>query len=162
MEFLGAKAPLVQLKKPAPMSVQPAQPNRNQAHNPRVAPIPAPSKKERKQLARRAEHHFSPKPLSLRELSPVKATLATVAFSMLFFAVFGEDAINQANRKHKRLNGAQIEDHLIAVRHLSRPMPWTTHGSATQAEVASDSQATIESFTTVSDLLTHLDALPSE
>lgn len=162
MEFLGAKAPLVQLKKPAPMSVQPAQPNRNQAHNPRVAPIPAPSKKERKQLARRAEHHFSPKPLSLRTLSPTKATLATVAFSMLFFTVFGEDAINQANRKHKRLNGAQIEDHLIAVRHLSRPMPWATNGSATGAEAASGPDATIQSLTTVSELLAHLDALPSE
>lgn len=144
------------------MSVQPAQPNRNQAHNPRVAPIPAPSKKERKQLARRAEHHFSPKPLSLRELSPVKATLATVAFSMLFFTVFGEDAINQANRKHKRLNGAQIEDHLIAIHHLSRPMPWTTHGPATRAEAASGPNVTIQSLTSVSELLAHLDALPSE
>ena len=162
MEFLGAKAPLVQLKKPAPMSVQPAQPNRNQAHNPRVAPIPAPLKKGSKQLSRSAEHHFSPKPLKLRGLSPTKATLATVAFSMLFFTVFGEDAINQANRKHKRLNGAQIEDHLIAVRHLSRPMPWTTNGSATQTKAALGPNATIQSLTTVSELLAHLDALPSE
>ena len=138
------------------MSVQPAQPNRNHAHNPRVAPIPAP-----KQLSRSAEHHFSPKPLKLRGLSPTKATLATVAFSMLFFTVFGEDAINQANR-HKRLNGAQIEDHLIAVRHLSRPMPWTTHEPATQAEAALGPNATIQSLTTVSELLAHLDALPSE
>lgn len=144
------------------MSVQPAQPNRNQAHNPRVAPIPAPSKKERKQLARRAENHFSPRPLSLRRLSPTKATLATVAFSMLFFTVFGEDAINQANRKFKRLNGAQIEDHLIAIRHLSRPMPWTTHEPATGAEAASGPKATIQSLTTVSELLAHLDELPSE
>ena len=162
MEFLGAKPPFVQLKKPAPMSVQPAQPNRNQAHNPRVAPIPAPSKERSKQLSRSAEHHFSPKPLKLRGLSPTKATLATVAFSMLFFTVFGEDAINQANRKHKRLNGAQIEDHLIAIHHLSRPMPWTTNGSATGAEVASGPNATIQSLTTVSELLAHLDALPSE
>ena len=144
------------------MSVQPAQPNRNQAHNPRVAPIPAPSKERSKQLSRRAEHHFSPTPLKLRGLSPTKATLATVAFSMLFFTVFGEDAINQANRKHKRLNGAQIEDHLIAVRHLSRPMPWTTHEPATQAEVALGPNATIQSLTTVSELLAHLDELPSE
>ena len=144
------------------MSVQPAQPNRNQAHNPRVAPIPAPLKKGSKQLSRSAEHHFSPKPLSLRGLSPTKATLATVAFSMLFFTVFGEDAINQANRKYKRLNGAQIEDHLIAVRHLSRPMPWTIHEPATQAEAALGPNATIQSLTTVSELLAHLDALPSE
>ena len=162
MEFLGAKAPLVQLKKPGPMSVQPAQPNRNQAHNPRVAPIPALLKKGSKQLARRAEHHFSPRPLSLRRLSPTKATLATVAFSMLFFTVFGEDAINQANRKFKRLSGAQIEDHLMTVRHLSRPMPWTTPEPATKAEGPSDPRATIQSLTTVSELLAHLDALPSE
>ena len=144
------------------MSVQPAQPNRNQAHNPRVAPIPAPLKKRSKQLSRSAEHHFSPKPLKLRGLSPAKATLATVAFAMLFFTVFGEDAISQANRKHKRLNGAQIEDHLIAVRHLSRPMPWTTHKPATQAEAALGPNATIQSLTTVSELLAHMEALPSE
>ncbi|MEE2919905.1 MAG: hypothetical protein VYA72_06875 [Bacteroidota bacterium] len=144
------------------MSVQPAQPNRNKSHNPRVAPIPAPSKKRSKQLSRSAEHHFSPKPITLRGLSPTRATLATVAFSMLFFTVFGEDAINQANRKHKRLNGAQIEDHLIAVRHLSRPMLWTTHEPATQAEAALGPNATIQSLTTVSELLAHMDALPSE
>lgn len=144
------------------MSVQPAQPNRNQAHNPRVAPIPAPSKKERKPQIRSAENHFSPKPLPLRVLSPTKATLATMVFSLLFFTVFGEDSVNQANRKFKRLNGAQVEDHLMTVRHLSRPMPWTTPEPATKAEGPSDPRATIQSLTTVSELLAHLDALPSE
>jgi len=42
----------------------------------------------------------------------------------VFFAIFGEDAANQTNRRLRRLNTAQMIDLHILIKHLNSPLPW--------------------------------------
>lgn len=68
---------------------------------------------------------FSPR-LVNAQLRPSWAVQLVGTFfgALLFFAVFGEDAANQANRRHLRLNHAQLIDTLILLNHLQSPLPW--------------------------------------
>ena len=91
--------------------------------------------------------------------------MATVTLSMLFFTVFGEDSANQANRKIKRLNNAQISEFIFTVQHLESPLPWERQELDAQIAsepIADEPQGGIHSLTTVTELLQHLDGLPSQ
>ena len=53
--------------------------------------------------------------------------------ALLLFAVSGEDAANQANRRDLRLNKTQLIDKLILLNHLQSPLPWeSVHFQALQ------------------------------
>jgi len=68
---------------------------------------------------------FSPR-LGDAQLRPswVVQLAGTFLGALLLFAVFGEDAANQANRRNLRLNNAQLIDKLILLNHLQSPLPW--------------------------------------
>lgn len=48
----------------------------------------------------------------------------TILGACVFFAIFGEDAANQTNRRLRRLNTAQMLDLRILIQHLNSPLPW--------------------------------------
>lgn len=68
---------------------------------------------------------FSPR-LGDAQLRPSWAVQLAGTFlgALLLFAVSGEDAANQANRRDLRLNNTQLIDKLILLNHLQSPLPW--------------------------------------
>jgi len=106
-------------QKPARMTVQPA---RVDLLGTRPQPLAQPTGQE---FSRQVNNPFSPATFNAqRRLSWGVQLLSTCVGALLLFAVFGEDAANQVNRRDLRLNNAQMIDVLILLRHLSSPLPW--------------------------------------
>jgi hypothetical protein len=112
-------APIVSTQKPARMTVQPVRVNPiGSQPYPEATCIGVPFPKKEK-------NPFSPR-LGDAQLRPSWAMQLVGTFfgALLLFAVFGEDAANQANRRDLRLNNAQLIDMLILINHLQSPLPW--------------------------------------
>ena len=106
-------------QKPARMTVQPARVDLlcTQPH-----PL-AHSMGQR--LSRQVNNPFSPATFNAqRRPTWGVQLLSTCVGALLLFAIFGEDAANQVNRRDLRLNKTQMMDTLILLRHLSSPLPW--------------------------------------
>lgn len=101
------------------MTVQPAnQPLRgHQPHAMAMARMPD----------NKPKNPFAPQPLANRAIAPFHLLLARTLIGVtLLFAVFGDDAASQVNRRVIRLNAAHMEDFHFALQHLASPLSWNT------------------------------------